>query len=179
MGSLFARRAFGAAIALGILTGCGSSGTGAPSAALGLQGGASRIGSDKSSSNFSGKYSGKFKDIAYGTGKATASYAQAQDGLGGILTVKYANATITASVALIASASGINGTSVAGSGSLYCTLATTGTYDAKTRTITGSYKAVYGCTGDSGTFTLKHQCYYKGNGSENVDVRPDTLPHPC
>lgn len=176
MESLLTGKTIAVAAALAFLAGCGSSG-GVPSAASGVAGSAGHIGSNAASSNFSGQYTGKFKDIAYGTGKATASYAQAQNGLGGVLTIKYAHTTIAASVALIANSSGVNGTSVAGTGSLYCTISTNGTYDPKTHTLSGTYKAVYGCKGDSGTFSLKHECYYKGTGTE--DVRPEAGPKPC
>jgi hypothetical protein len=94
-----------------------------------------------------------------------------------MLTVKYASSTITSSVALVANGSSVNGTSVSGTGSLYCTFASTSTYNAKTHVMSGSFSAVYGCTGDSGTFTLKQKCYYRGANDE--DVLPAVGPKPC
>jgi hypothetical protein len=177
MQKFFTRKAVGVAIALAFLTACAGNGGGVPSAASALQVASNRVGGDAAASKLSGQYKGTFTDDAYGSGKAEASYAQYQNGVGGVLTIKYAHATVSASVALVVSGSSTDGTTVAGSGSLYCTFATTGTYDAKTHIMSGSYKAVQGCTGDGGAFTLKHKCYYKGNGSE--DARPETGPKPC
>jgi hypothetical protein len=176
MERLLTREIAGVAAALAILTACGGSGGGVPSTASALQGASNHIGRDAKIYNLSGQYKGTFKDDAYGTGKAKASYAQYQSAVGGVLTIKYAKATVSTSVALAVSGSSTDGTSVAGSGSLYCTFSNTGTYDEKTRIMSGSYKAVQGCTGDGGTFTLKHLCTYKGNRS---DVRSEVVPHPC
>jgi hypothetical protein len=177
MKELSLRKTAGAAATLLLLSACAESPSGVPSAAQTLQQPASRIVSDAKTLNLSGEWAGKQTDIAYGTGKAKASYTQYQSGLGGVLTVKFANSSATSSVALAVNGSSINGTTVAISGSFYCTFSTTSMYDAKTHVMSGSYQAVYGCTGDSGTFTLKHKCYYKGTGS--VDIRPDAGPRPC
>lgn len=169
------RKSLGCALALTLLAACGGGGANVPdaaSASLGSQHGVDNAASSK----LSGEYTGKFTDGAYGAGKAKASYSQSQSSVGGILTVKYAHSTVALSVALVASGSSVNGTTVAGTGSLYCTFATKSTYDAKTRIMSGSYSAVYGCSGDGGTFTLKQQCYYKGAAN---DVLPANGPKPC
>ena len=177
MKGLSLRKSAGAAAALLLLSACAESSSGVPSAAQAFQQPASRVASDAKAANLSGEWAGKQTDIAYGTGKAKATYTQYQSGLGGVLTVKFANSSATSSVALAINGSSVNGTTVAVTGSFYCTFSTTSTYDAKTHVMSGNYQAVYGCTGDSGSFTLKHKCYYKGTGS--VDIRPETGPHPC
>jgi hypothetical protein len=172
MAFLSTRKALGAMVStLLVLSGCSSNGndSGVPSAAP-ISQPMSRFGGENAAAPLSGQYKGTFTDNAYGTGKAKASYAAYKNGVGGTITVKYANATATADVGLVADGGSVDGTTVALSGSLYCTFSTTGTYSAKTRTLSGSYTAVYGCTGESGTFSLKHQCYYSGSGS--ADARP-------
>lgn len=176
------RKYLGAAIGLAFIAGCGGGGAGVPSATSASLGPQHRIG-NAASSKLSGEYAGKFTDGAYGAGKATASYSQSQNSVGGTLTVKYASSTVALSVALVADGSNVNGTSVAGNGSLYCTFATTSTYNPKTRIMSGSYTAVYGCSGDGGTFTLRQKCYYKGatadvKGAQD-DIVPANGPKPC
>jgi len=161
-------------------TACGAiGGGGEPATASASQSAASPL---TSASNLSGEWSGKFHDSEYGKGKGTTSYAQYQTAIGGVLNVKYSTGTITASVVLAASGTTVDGTVIVGTGSLYCSFATKGTYDPTTYTIDGSYKAVYGCgagsgKAETGSFALKHDCYYiGGNGS---DVRPSGGPMHC
>ena len=181
MNILSTRAALGAAISgLLALSGCVSSGsgTGVPRASLGSQATSAHV-QRHASVPLSGQWAGTFIDIAYGTGTAKASYSAYQSGVGGVLAVNYKShkVKVKASVALVANGSAVDGTTVVPAAGSYCTLSTTSTYDPKTKIMSGSYNAVYGCTGDSGTFTLKHQCYYKGSGSE--DVRPEFGPKPC
>jgi hypothetical protein len=168
-------KSLSAALALALLAACGGASAGVPNAASASLGSQHRIDNARSL-RLSGQYAGTFTDGAYGSGKAKASYSQSQTSVGGILTVKYAATTVALSVALVANGSSVNGTTVAGTGSLYCTFATTSTYNAKTRVMSGSYSAVYGCSGDGGTFTLKQQCYYRG---ATEDVLPASGPKPC
>ncbi len=155
---------------------CGGGGSGVPSAAQGLQAPLGRISDDAKTINLSGQYTGTTKDSTYGNGKTTASYAQYKSGIGGVLIIKYKSALVAPSVALTAKGTTVKGTTVATSESLYCTYSTTATYDTKTFKLSGSYKAVQGCSGDTGTFTLKHNCIYLG-GKE--DVRPENGPKSC
>jgi hypothetical protein len=171
MNQLLVKTAAVAAIPLLALTDCGGGTAGMPSAAA-LQGSAGQLQPAAAKHyNLSGQYVGKFMDVGYGTGKAKASYTQYQNAVGGILTIKYSNATITTSVALNANGSSANGTTVALASGFYCSFSTTGTYDPKTGVMSGSYQAIHGCTGDGGTFTLKQKCYYKYKGSE--DIHPE------
>ncbi len=169
------RKSLGAALGLALIAACGSGSGSVPNAASASLGAQHRI-DNAASLRLSGEYAGKFTDGAYGTGKAKASYSQSGDAVGGILTIKYPASTVTLSVALAASGTSVNGTTVAGTGSLYCTFATTSTYNVKTHVMSGSYSAVYGCSGDGGTFTLKQKCYYRG---ATEDVLPASGPKPC
>ena len=167
----------GAAIALLGLTACGGSGGAMPGAGSSLPRAASQIKDAAKHYNLSGQYVGKFVDVAYGTGKAKASYTQYQNAVGGILTIKYANSTVSTSVALAVNGSSADGTTLAATGSFYCAFSTTGTYDPATHVMSATYQAVRGCTGDGGTFSLKQQCFYKYKGSE--DIRPENGPRGC
>lgn len=178
MRSLLTRKIFGMTLASSLLSACGLGTSGSvPNAQPAFQGAAGRLGDAAKGPYLSGEYKGTFTDGAYGKGKAEASYAQYQSGVGGILSIKYANATVTASVALVANGTSLDGNTVAGGGSTYCTFSTTSTYDAATKIMSGSYTAVAGCTGDAGTFRLRHLCTYKGNAA--TDLRPQIVPHPC
>jgi hypothetical protein len=177
MNQLLLKTGATAAIASLALSACAGNGTSVPSAAtLQAPAGQVKVASAKHY-NLSGQYVGKFMDIAYGTGKAKASYTQYQNAVGGILTIKYANSTATTSVALSVNGSSTNGTTIAETEGFYCAFSTKSTYDPKTGVMSGSYQAVHGCTGDGGTFTLKQQCYYKYKGSE--DIRPEIGPRGC
>ncbi len=171
------RGAIGVTVALLAWTACSSGSNGVPSAAQGLQAPLLRVSDDAKALQLSGQYTGTSKDITYGTGKSAASYTQYKNAIGGVLGIKYKSATVALSVAAVAKGTSIDGTSVATTGGLYCTYSTSATYDTKTSTLRGSYKAVQGCSGGRGTFTLKHECYYKGTRTE--DIRPQVGGKPC
>lgn len=161
-----------------LLTACAGAGsTSLPGSASAPQAIPMRDAGMAAKSNFSGQYSGTFKDSAYGKGKASASYSQFHSALGGPLTITYKSKTVSSSVAQTVSGNTVNGSSVRETGSLYCTFSETASYSAKTRVWSGSYKAVYGCSGETGTFSLKQQCYYRGTVTE--DIRPDGGARPC
>ena len=54
-----------------------------------------------------------------------------------------------------------------------CTFNTSGTYNASTYSLNGSYAAVTGCTGDTGTYALAQQCTDTVTSSER---RPQFAP---
>lgn len=177
MNQLLLKTAAAAAIPLLALTDCGGGSAGMPSASA-LQGPAGQVKPAAAKHyNLSGQYVGKFMDVAYGTGKAKASYTQYQNAVGGILTIKYSNSTLATSVVLTANGSSTNGTTLALASGSYCTFSTAGTYDPKTGVMSGSYQAVHGCTGNGGTFSLRQKCYYKYKGGE--DIRPETGARAC
>jgi hypothetical protein len=174
MKSLLIRKAAGVAVGLLFLAGCGG---GVPSGATGAAGAAAPLQHRAASPNFSGEYAGPFHDNVYGKGKGSAFYAEQGASTGGVLTIAYPSMTLSASVSQVASGSSVSGTTVGGAGSLYCSFSTSATYDAAKHDLKGTFTAVYGCTGEHGTFKLHQKCYFKGQGSE--DIRPDVGPHPC
>lgn len=180
MESLLTRRAVGTAIALTFLTACAGAAGGVPAAGVSTQGAAIH---DRGPAypNLSGEYSGKFVDGVYGKGNGSAIYSQYQNAFGGQLTIKYKTQTIAESVSQTysgASAGGsVSGSTTSGAGSLYCTFSTTANYDTSTHVLSGSFTAAHGCAGETGTFSLKHLCTFKGTTHE--DIRPDNGPRPC
>lgn len=169
-----ARNAAAAAVALLFSAGCGGGGVPNVSGANGV----ATANRSAHPARVSGEYSGSFTDSVYGKGTATAVYAQEGDAVGGAQTIAYGSQTRTESVSQVVSGNSGSGTAVDDSGSTYCSFATASTYDAGKRRLKGTFTAVYGCSGEHGTFTLHQQCYFKGQGSGN-DIRPDGGPHPC
>jgi hypothetical protein len=115
-------------------------------------------------SNISGDYVGTVQDTQGGTGNAKATLAQHDANAGGAVKVKETGQSITVDVSLtITSSNSTSGALVidfppAKSGPV-CTFSTTGTYDTNGNVLSGSYTAVSGCTGDTGTYTLTQQCH--------------------
>lgn len=169
------RQALAPGVVLALLAACTGGATGVPTAQQAVQGNSNRIGDAANSYNLSGEYAGTIKDNQHGTGKAHATLSQAESALGGSLSIS-GNPTVEY-ISWTSSGGRVSGTSVFLASSGYCTFSHTSTYNAKTHTLTGSYKNVYGCSGESGTYTLKQNCYFKGTGGN--DVRPENGPRPC
>jgi hypothetical protein len=178
MNGLVTARIAGLVAIAALLAACGGSGTSATVPASGAAAQQTLSGvNDAAGPNLSGEYAGPVKDNVYGKGKGSAFYAAYGNSVGGVLTLAFKKATLAVSVSQTASGSNLTGSSVGGSGTLYCTSSTTATYDKKTHVLSGSYKTVYGCTGETGTFTLKQACFFKGSGSN--DIRPDAGVKAC
>jgi hypothetical protein len=126
----------------------------------------------------SGQYKGTVKDSVGGTGKATGSASQYQSALGGSLTIAFSKETVTDQFAFAVDETSLHGTTIAASETSYCTYSDTASYNSKTNILSGSYKAVYGCAGETGSFSLKQQCYYRGAPNDSIIV-PATGVHPC
>ncbi len=154
------------------LCGCGGAGSaGVPAA--GAQSQAARPQGGTGTTNVAGQYAGTVQDSASGAGYASASLAQYGGGVGGQLDFQYGTSTVTAQIgALLASGDALPGTLVAGSRP--CSFGVSETYDATKHKLVGSYKAYSGCRGESGSFTLKEQCYYPRNRGGNDTIKPDT-----
>ena len=174
MKDLHARTAFAIALVL-LASACG--GGGVPSASSALETASVRIGDDAAARNLSGQYAGKVKDNVYGTGRATASLAQYRSTLGGSETIAFGSGSVTDSLALNLSGTALNGVTVASSKDVLCSFSTEASYNTKTHILTGSYYAVNRCSGEKGTYALKHQCLYKGAG--DAQIRPETGLKPC
>lgn len=177
MGSLPTYKTACLTLALLAWTACGSNGGGIPSSTAPVQGTTVRVHNDGPAPTLSGHYTGTFKG-PNGLGMATASLAEYHtSAIGGPLTVVYSTGPVAASVALAETALNVSGSIVTTSGHSYCTFSASGKYEVATHKLKGSYQAVYGCSGETGSFVLKQKCYYKGSGSE--DIRPDVGGRPC
>lgn len=113
-----------------------------------------------SPSNISGDYVGVVHDSAAGTLAATATLAQHGSSAGGTLSTTAGSTTLNSALTLVISSSNaLNGTIVQDLPSgVTCSFSTNGSYDTSGQQITGSYSAVTGCSGQSGTYTLIQQC---------------------
>jgi len=154
------------------LYGCSGAGTnGVPAAGAPSQ--AIRTQSGTATTNVAGQYVGTVVDSASGSGSATASLAQYAAAVGGDLAFTYGSTTIDAQVgAEIANTNSLPGTIVAGSRP--CSFSVSATYDSSKHKLAGSYQAFSGCRGETGSFTLKEQCYYVRNRGGNDATKPDT-----
>jgi hypothetical protein len=173
MRRVYTREVAGMVTALLFVTGCGTSGSGVPSAASAAGSAARGIGGGQTI-NLSGQYRGTVKDNMHGKGTGTATFAQNGSSLGGTLD---SGSAVIADVAWTIDGTNVDGSSVIVTTSGYCTLSLTSTYNTKTFKLAGKYHAVHGCTGETGTFSLKQQCIYESS-NEN-DIRPDNGPKPC
>jgi hypothetical protein len=171
----FSKRAlFGILVTALVSTACAGSGGGAPSAALPVAAGV-QAGSDASTPNIGGQYVGTSQDSFSGKGHVTGSFAQRKSTAGGWLSFAYSNLTFRTSTVTAVSGTSVSSVSVATIDNVACTFNVTGKYDSSKNQLTGSYKAVHGCTGDHGTYTLKQKCYYV----QAEDVRPEIGGKPC
>jgi hypothetical protein len=175
MRRIFTRNATAAAVALLFLAACG--GGGVPSATSAAASAVAPSNQHAKSVQLSGEYSGPFQDKTHGKGKGSAIFAQQGSSIGGVLTITYGTQTLTESVTQVFGTSMVNGTMVDDTGSSYCSFSTIASYSAATRELKGTYVALHGCSSDHGSFTLHQQCFFKGQGSE--DIRPDGGAHPC
>lgn len=114
--------------------------------------------------NISGDYVGSVQDSQGGSGTAKATLAQHRAEAGGAIKDRESSHTIALDLSLtVSSTNATSGAMVvdyppAGSGPV-CTYSTTGTYDPSTNILSGSYTAVAGCTGETGTYALTQQCH--------------------
>jgi hypothetical protein len=173
MRGLLYRRAYGAAVAIILLTACGGSGvpstTPAPQAAFSTSRGAT-------TRNISGEYAGTITDNQEGKTTATAALAQYSDGVGGPFSIGKGSYSLIASIAFTLSGNTVSGTLVT-PGTSVCAFSTSATYDVGSRRLRGSYTAIHGCSGEQGTYSLKRKCYYHRAGDGLVE--PQSGPRPC
>jgi hypothetical protein len=138
-------------------TGCGGSGAGAPiSGAAPIA--ATGLGTP-ATFNVSGGYAGKVQDSVFGNGYIYADFAQYQNAVGGVLTFEYGSTVFITPATFL-----LKGRTLTGSGAIgkvtggVCKASETATYTS--HNLSGSYVATNGCSGDSGTFTMKQTCHY-------------------
>ncbi len=177
MESSLGRNILCAAMAVAIMTACGGGGAGnVPNAASSIEAAQNRFGKGGGNIAFSGEYTGKFHDRRHGGSKLDLILSQSQGVLGGALIVAKGSQGLAAVVSWVPNGNTISGTGTSSMGSSgYCTFSMSGTY--KYRRLTGSYTAMYGCSGQTGTFNLWHKCYFQGTGGDAI--RPEIGVKPC
>lgn len=148
---------FGFALAGLVLTACGGASTSpnlAPQAQM-----APPLISEGTVPNLSGEYAGTVNDSIFGSGKIHGELLQDHNAVGGGLLLEYGSTVFDDPSAFL-----LKGTTLTGTGEgatlsgIPCTMSETATYS--NRSLTGSYKAVNGCGGESGTYTMKEYCRY-------------------
>jgi hypothetical protein len=119
--------------------------------------------------NDAGEFFGSIQDSTFGNGNASASLAQHEHGVGGYLTATFGSNTITNAVVLQTQTGlTVTGGEVANTNSGVCTFSMSATYKEKTNVLAGTYKAVHGCSGESGSFSITKGCYYPRGGLDAV-----------
>ena len=112
------------------------------------------------SQNLTGQYTGSVTDSVLGTGTAAANFAGLPGTLGGYFAFTFGSSTYANPASSYATWSGVGGAFVATIASSACTFAFEASYNQSSSALTGKYKAVNGCSGENGTFSLTQQCYY-------------------
>jgi hypothetical protein len=126
-----------------------------------------------------GEYKGSITDSAKGKGKAVLQFAQGVTSAGGSLKQTYGSKTFNGVVSFGRSGPSMNGNEVL-LGSSPCTFVMTAKYNPKTVVLNGSYNAISGCKGRSGTFKVTEQCYYVTPTASADIERPSTVSvRPC
>jgi hypothetical protein len=147
-----------AAAALVGLIACGGGGTGigqpatpavAPGAKVVLE-----------PTGIAGWYKGTVTDSKYGKGTANFQLTQVGQSAGGELLTTFGKNTITDVVSMVVSADLTAGGSAIALLTNQCSLQITSAYNPGKGVLTGQYSAFRRCTGETGSFTLRQQCYY-------------------
>ena len=146
------------------LAGCSSSVSTGPAPASAQAAAHKTVASPSHVKNISGDYSGTLQDTQGGSGNATAILAQQSANAGGAIVAKQPGKTIKVEISLtVTSSNSTSGAMVVdyppkGSGPT-CTFSTNGSYDPTTNVLSGSFTAVSGCSGDTGTYNLTQLCH--------------------
>jgi hypothetical protein len=125
-----------------------------------------------------GQYEGTVTDSALGNGKVSFDLSRTGASAGGSLRETFATKTIRSAVAMsVASNDTLSGTAIALL-SNPCSLQIDAKYNRKTHVLSGTYSAFHRCSGQTGTFRAKEQCYYvvtKPAGGTQFADRPNTV----
>jgi hypothetical protein len=126
-----------------------------------------------------GQYNGTVADSARGKGKVVLQLAQSVSSAGGSMNQTYGTTMVSGVISASLSGTSLNGNEVF-LGSTPCTFSVSAKYNPKNAVLSGSYKAVSRCKGQSGTFKLKEQCFYV-TPSASADIeRPNNVTvRPC
>jgi hypothetical protein len=140
------------------LTACGGAGA-SPNFAPQAQLAPPLISNYASTPNLSGEYAGTVNDSLFGSGKAFAELLQYHDAVGGTTLFEYGSTVFGSPSVFLLKGTTLTGTAEGATLSgVPCTMSETATYS--NHRLNGSYKAVNGCSGESGTFAIKEYCKY-------------------
>lgn len=136
--------------------------------------------------NDSGQFSGTAKDSVLGQGSASASLAQDARVVGGVLTTTFGSTTLSNSLAAkTTTGATLTGAEAASTTSGICTFTVSATYDPSKYVLSGTYQAAHGCTGETGSFKIKQDCFYPPSAlfgatpAFNGVAKPNHGPRPC
>ncbi len=168
----FSRNFLCATAAVAVLTACAGSGSSAvPNAASSLATAQNHVGSEAASIALSGKYIGRFHGNGKNNNRAKLVLSQFQSALGGAIVSGGKSKGLAGVIAWV-----VNGHTITGNASTgYCTFSMSGTY--KYRRLSGMYTAMAGCSGQTGTFTFWHKCYFQNTAGDAI--RPEGGVKPC
>jgi hypothetical protein len=110
-------------------------------------------------STIPGQYIGRATDTKFLRGKAAVDLSGAGKAVGGDFKFSF-HKPLKGTIALSVAKNDLAGVMTANVRSQACTFNVSATYDPQGYTLDGSYTAKNGCSGESGTFDLKEQCYY-------------------
>lgn len=117
--------------------------------------------------NLSGEYAGTVNDSIFGNGKANVELLQYHNAVGGRSLFEYGSTVFVDPNVFLLKGATLTGTAAGATlTGVPCTMTETATYD--NHRLTGSYKAVNGCSGESGTFTVKESCRYVTDSNPEV-----------
>jgi hypothetical protein len=145
-----------ATVAIALLAGCAGGPAAGPSGSVAP---ANADAMPAVKSTIPGQYLGRATDTKFLRGKASIDLSEAGKSVGGDFKFKF-HKPLKGTMALSVAKNDLGGVMTATVGEQACTFNATATYDPQGYTLDGSYTAKSGCSGESGTFTMKEQCYY-------------------
>ncbi|HEY2476041.1 MAG TPA: hypothetical protein VGI19_14720 [Candidatus Cybelea sp.] len=120
--------------------------------------------------NLTGQYSGSVSDSVLGSGTALANFAGFDESLGGYFGFTFGSATYSNASSAANSLRGMEGAFVATIASTACTFSFSARYSRSNHQLNGRYKAIDGCAGEKGAFSLTQQCFYNVPGDVRIDA---------
>ena len=120
--------------------------------------------------NLTGQYSGSVTASVLGTGTAVANFAAFDESLGGYFGFTFGSATYSNATSAANSSRGMEGAFVATIANAACTFSFNARYNLSSHELNGRYKAIDGCAGEKGSFSLTQQCFYNVPGELRIDA---------
>jgi|HubBroStandDraft_5_1064220.scaffolds.fasta_scaffold441945_1 hypothetical protein len=131
--------------------------------------------SDHGNRNLSGEYSGSVSDSVIGTGTASANFASLGESLGGYFAFTFGTTLYSNAASGTSTSRGMEGVFVATIASTACSFSFHARYSGANNRLRGQYRAVSGCAGEHGSFSLTQQCFY----NEGNDIRANAGLRQC